>query len=192
MTDLELQRYYDKLQSYYQSGELRSLQNEDRSHNATILCFIMNTAKEVNMYCGEMSIFRKNFYSYVDDIGFALKNDVVDALNMFIERPDVKLNIIVENYSDNFLADVISQEAFSRGIDSKKIFIRKLNKNSVVTEGLTHCVYTDTRCVRIEYDIKQHSAMFLTNVSDELLEKFESNYRYLIRSSEPVNLSMQF
>lgn len=195
MTDPALQQYYNELKSFFDSGELRSLPNNDRCHNATILCFMLTTSTEVNMYCGEMSIFRDNFYTHITNdnptnpnIGATLKNDMIVALNAFINVPDVRLNIIVENYNDNLFSDVISTTVFSTGIKEKKINIRKLNKDIAVTKGLTHCVYTDTKSVRIEENEKKHSGMFLANMSDTLLNKLKSNYDYLIRSSQPVDV----
>lgn len=190
MTNPDLQIYYDKLMAFYKSGVLRSLPNNDRRHNATILCFLLDTSNEINMYCGEMSIFREKFYSYVGNGGDTLKEDVIGALNAFVQRQNVKLNIIVENYNDNLYADLISRDAFRSGIKSDKICIRKLNKNAAVTEGLSHSVYTETKCVRIEEDVEKHSAMFLANMSEILCDKFKSNYQYLTQSSDPVNIAV--
>lgn len=177
--------------AFYESGVLRSLPNNDRKHNATILCFMLDTSNEINMYCGEMSIFREKFYSYVDDnCGEALKEDVIGALNAFVQRQNVKLNIIVENYSDDIFSDVICADIFRAGIHKKKIYMRKLNKDSAVTDGLTHCVYTNTKAVRIEEDKDKHSGMFLANMSDALLDKLKSNYNYLTKSSEPINFAI--
>lgn len=195
MTDPSLQEYYDELMNFYRSGELRSLPNKDRRHNATILCFMLDTSREVNMYCGEMSIFRDQFYSYIDkdnpdnpDGGAQLKNDMIEALGAFTQRPDVKLNIIVENYTDTLSRDFISPGVFADGIRNGRIDIRRLDKTSVVAEGMTHCVYTDTRSVRIEENKEEHSGLFLANMSDALLNKLDSNYKYLTHSSEPASL----
>lgn len=193
MTDAELQDYYNKLVNYKDSQDLRSLPNNDRRHNATILCFILKTSKEVNMYCGEMSIFRENFYSHIEKdnpgVGKSLKRDMIAALEEFVERTDVKLNIIVENYYEAIFSDFISYKVFRDGIISGKITIRKLNKIAA-SQNLSHCVYTDTRVVRIEENREEHSGMFLANMSETLMEKFRSNFNYLYLASEPVRAAI--
>lgn len=193
MTDPLLQEYYYELETLYRSSELRSLPNNDRRHNATILCFMLDSSKEVNLFCGEMSIFREQFYAHIEKdwegVGVSLKKDIISALKSFLSRDGVKLNIIVQNYNDSISHDLVSHQIFREGINAGKISIRKLNQVAA-TDSLTHSVYTEKKLVRIEENLEEHSGMFLTNMSDVLFEKFKSNYKYLQLSSDPITIAV--
>lgn len=186
----ELQTYYDTLIEYQNSGRMHHLQNEERRHNATIILSMLDTSNTINMFCGEMSVFRNRFYLYVEEKnageGISLKRKMDEAIKRFVNKPGTKLNIILERYDVSFLDDLVSRSAFMQGLSSGKIVIRKLNKRWAGGHKLSHCVYTDKKSVRYEEDQKKHSGIFIANMSRMLEQKVVSNFDNLTKVSEPV------
>ena len=113
----EFEKYYSKLVEKLNSKEPDFELNEDRAHNATIERFMLDKSKEVNMYCGEMSVFRENFYKHINNdsrqgednqpekekLGDFLKTRLISSLSDFIDRTDTQLNIFLERVSINIV-----------------------------------------------------------------------------------------
>mgnify|MGYP006878193108 CR=1 FL=1 len=62
----DLNEYYDNLCDTFDRGEMDFVMNHDRAHNAVIECFMLNKSNVINMYCGEMSVFREGFYNHIN------------------------------------------------------------------------------------------------------------------------------
>lgn len=188
----DLQTYYDTLVQYQNSGQMHFLENEERRHNAAIILLMLNTSNTINMFCGEMSVFRSRFYAHVESKktgeGVILKRKMDEALRRFIEKPGTKLNIILERYDVSFLDDLISRNAFLEGMSSGKIVVRKLNKRWAGGHKLSHCVYTDQKSVRYEENQNDHSGIYISNMSRMLEDKVVSNFDNLTKVSEPISV----
>ena len=92
----DLNEYYDNLCDTFDRGEMDFVMNHDRAHNAVIECFMLNKSNVINMYCGEMSVFREGFYNHINQdsnydlkegetaLGDEIKKKVIKSLREFI------------------------------------------------------------------------------------------------------------
>lgn len=193
MTPIELQRYYTTLVRNYNSRVCLSVANSDRAHNATIIRFMLDTSQNINMFCGEMSVFRKNFYTHIGrnhiGLGQKVKDDLVKSLQSFVERGTGKLNIVLEKFSYSMFKDLISQNVFRTGVQSGVISFRVLNRRAILAAGLSHCTFTDKGIVRMEVDQDSHSAICSVNINRPTLDVLMSNFNIIQRASTPINAS---
>ena len=88
--------------------------------------------------------------------------------------------------------DLISQSVFRTGIRSGVMSFRVLNRRAILTEGLSHCTFTDNGVVRMEIDQESHSAICAVNVSQSIRNTLESNFRTIQRASTPINAGLYF
>ena len=193
MKEKYMQQYYEELKEYLNSGNLKSSDNKDRKHNTTIVRFMLDTSKSIKMYCGKMSVFTNSFYQHIENdnadspgIGDALKEYLIESLENFINREDVNLDIIVENYEDKIFDNLICKSIFLKGILEKKISIRKIDKQLMFTDVIAHSVFTDRHTMRQEQNQDKYSGIFLANYPDELQKLLESNFRTMTQGSYPV------
>ena len=155
----DLNEYYDNLCDTFDRGEMDFVMNHDRAHNAVIECFMLNKSNVINMYCGEMSVFREGFYNHINQdnnydlkegetaLGDEIKKKVIKSLREFINRPNVSLNIYFERFDRKFLRDLIDLRVFSDGVSSEKIRLFKLEDNLFLKSDMAHVSYTDTNIV---------------------------------------------
>ena len=191
MKKKDLDDYYRDLNSYFLSNGEHCLPNSNRAHNATILRFMLDNANSINMYCGEMSIFRESFYNHInnssqENVGTVLKSEIIDAITRFISKSEACLNVIIENFKTSYFGDLISSKVFKDGIKAGKIKLRQLDKTLVLTNGLSHCTFTDNGIVRIEMEQEPHSGLCTVNLSEDLSKILHANYGILEKSSTPI------
>lgn len=181
MTIDELNVYYKKLEKKFNSMNPDFELNEDRTHNTTIVRFMLDKSNKINMYCGEMSVFRKNFYDYINSqnvgLGDELKDKIIDSLNHFLSRDNTELNIYLENFDDEYFKDIVDAPIFQEGMETKKIKIYKLDSKMILKEGLSHVSYTDTNIVRMERNKKSHEAICAVNVPSAIMEKWIGTFK---------------
>jgi hypothetical protein len=105
--------------------------NSDRAHNATIERFMLDNSNLINMYCGQMSVFREGFYEYINRdnpaLGERIKEQVKKSLQDFINKPEAVLNIYFEKFDNTYLEDLIDEDLFKKGMKQKKIRLFKLD-----------------------------------------------------------------
>lgn len=192
----ELNSYYDSLCNKLKSGNFEAVLNNDRAHNAVIERFMLENSTIINMYCGEMSIFREGFYSYINQdndveqcetpVGDLLKRDVIDALKKFVNCPNSKLNIYFERFEQSFLWDLIAPGIFRDGIRTGKIRLFKLDDSLFLKTGIAHTAYTDTNIIRIERNSETHEAICGINISDDIIKLVQSTFVTMASVGEEI------
>lgn len=185
--------YYQKLQAKFDSKKVDFELNENRAHNTTIVRFMLDNSNNINMYCGEMSVFRNNFYNYINEnangrelLGNYLKEKLVESLSSFVNRENSKLNIYLEKFNNDYFDDLIDLRIFCEGIAAGKINIYRLNDKLFLKSGLSHISYTDTNIVRMERDKYTHEAICAINVSQEIIKTWEDAFVYMKSAAELV------
>ena len=188
-------KYYETLQNKFNSNKADFELNENRAHNATIVRFMLDNSNNINMYCGEMSVFRNNFYRYINEntpnnelLGDYLREKLIKSLSSFINRENSMLNIYLEKFSNDYFDDLIDLRIFSEGITAGKIYVYKLNDKLLLKSGLSHISYTDTNIVRMERDKYTHEAICAINVSKEIMKTWEDAFVYMKSAAELVSI----
>lgn len=195
----DLSQYYNRLQSKLNSQKQDFELNGDRAHNTTIMRFMLNNSKVIDMYCGEMSVFRDNFYQYINEehrqnevqeelLGDYSKRELVDSLRKFVEKEDTRLNIYLEKFNEDYFKDLIDFQLFCEGISSGKINIYKMEDQLLLKSGLLHVACTDTKIVRMERDKYTHEAICAINVSQDIHEKWNDVFQSMHSVANPVCL----
>ena len=196
MTRKEANDYYAALCAKLASKEFEVVSNNDRVHNAVIERLILENSQLVNMYCGEMSVFREGFYFHINQnnqiehedqpLGDILKMDVIQALQDFIDRPNTKLNIYFEKYDGSYLRDLITTKVFRNGVQLGKINLFKLNDALFLKTGIGHTTCTDSGIMRIERDPQTHEAVCGLNIPNDILELTTSTFETMASVGEKI------
>lgn len=199
----EMEEYYQLLESLYYDSTYRTTANEDRAHNTTMLRFMLDTSTsaevnsiadtlDVNMYCGEMSIFRKGFYEEIDreapelSTGTKLKNLLIESLRTFINRSNARLNIIMEKFSPNFFNDLIDRNLFKIGAGQRSINIRKVNPAKIQTVLMSHFTVSDRRILRMETDMVKHQGLCGFHIDEDFYNDLNQTFAILHNASEEI------
>lgn len=173
----------------------RVFENDDRSKNAMIMAAMFERCDEIIMYCGEMSIFRKDFYNHINH-DYAGKGDeaekaVKDAFESFVDNKKNRLSIILENYEQTYLDDIISPKFKESSNDNVNIL--KVNKDHLVTSILSHTTIgkKDDKVIirRRETNRKAHSARCTVNLEPETAQDSVSLMSYIAEASIPVEIN---
>ena len=146
--------------------------NNDRSHNAIILCFMLEQSLHVNMFCGELSILRNPFYKRIEEVhgeevAKYLKKSVQDSLESFFGKDGSSLSIVLENNVD-FYSDLICKETLQKSMIEGKVSISVLPDDFTYKKGFNHFSFTESKIVRLEEDKIQHNAVCMCNGEDYL------------------------
>lgn len=191
--DLEL--YYQKLNGAFGREESSSHYNSDRSHNASVMRFMLDKSSSINMYCGQLSVFRESFFKHIkednakecseNDISDNLKNTLIESLISFLNKEDVSLNIIFESYDDKYFEDLICRDEFLKGIEKNKIRLYKLDNSLSFKKYIYHFSYTDSQIVRLEQDKMKHSAICTIKDTD-IYKSAKDNFEKLLTLAKPV------
>lgn len=184
----DLEKYYKKLCDAYDLNEWYYTQNKDRAHNATVMRVMLEKSSDISMYCGEMSVFRKGFYRHINEIytgkGDELKEHVSSALKNFIEKDRASLRIIVENFKDEILNDlIIPREEFATSL---AVSIYQLPDEIGNKRNLPHIAFTtDERMVRLELNKITHQALCKIGTGYDG-EKVSPIFNRLLKLARPV------
>lgn len=191
----EIEAYYKDLEEAYNSKKESNRFNKDRSHNATIFRFMLNKSKNVYMYCGELSILRKNFGDYVkedcgEEEGRKIMQAMYDSFAAFLSDKEKKLRIILENSVSFsvFKEDLVLKDLFVKALEEGQIELRALGDDLTFKEGLNHFTFTDSQIVRIEQDKIQHSAICTMN-ENQYFKSIKSTFDNLLQFAAPVELA---
>lgn len=168
--------------------------NSDRQHNAALMVLMLKSgAKQICMFCGEMSVFRNGFYAEIKDerdpeVGKRIKDDVSNALTDFLAKDDSRLRVILEDFKTDYLTDlIIGRELFSEAQRKGKIELYKMHDWVLSKPDIDHYSYTDDlRIVRFEDDKQLHKAFYAINGVS--FENLPSNFESFIRVSEAVSI----
>lgn len=155
-----------------ESGSYSS--NKDRLHNAAIVYKMLESAKEVNMFCGEMSVFRKSFYDKIEqdataEVASEARDKVATALKTFLSKDGHRLNIVFEKFSSTYLDDmIIAPEIWRQACHEERVTQRVLFKTLVTRSDINHFSVTDDkRLYRMELNKKAHQAILAINQTDK-------------------------
>lgn len=187
----DLNRYYDQLVEHLGKNQLFSISNSDRAHNSTVMRFMFDNCPDINMFCGEMSVFRSNFYNHINnlnnnDLGTQLKGQLSESIRKFISSPDRTLRIIIANYERRQFSDLISEQSFKEGFAKGKVEFYSLDGRYILKDSLKHCTYSNIGVVRLEEDQESHKGICSINIGDELKDMLQFNFNTMLNASEPL------
>ena len=188
----DVEEYYNELVEKYEKSAPDFALNSDRVHNSTIMRFMLDKSNIVNMYCGEMSVFRKSFYDKIlasnncenDDLREHLKNKLTESLKSFIKRDATELNIYIENFNQSD----IKKELISKEITNDKIKLYKIDKDLILSKDLSHISCTDSNIVRMETP-QSHEAICSINTPDSIIKNWDKFFNTIELASHKVELN---
>lgn len=174
----ELQTYYEELSNAYDHNQWYYTMNSDRRHNAIIMLVMLEKADKIRMYCGEMSVFRKDFYQEIYKSYPQSAQELMDrmskALEKFLNRENSHIDIILENFSPELLDDlIVPKRLFMSRLGLDLYFLPDSIGNK---KEIPHIAYTDDdrKMVRIETDKKTHEAMCKVGTTDGVVSPSRS------------------
>lgn len=184
----ELTTYYHNLEEAFKRTEETYYFNSDRSHNATVMRFMFDNAKQVNMYCGELSVLREKFYDHIgkdcgEENAEKVKDAMVKSLNGFFNRQDSKLTVVFESYSDKIFDDLICKDLFVRKLKENIISFYRLDETFSFKADINHFCYTDSGIARFEVDKMLHNAI-CTFHNRTYSAAFEKNFQILLKIAQ--------
>lgn len=198
MTIQELDTYYESLYKKFKSGNPDFELNHDRAHNTTIERFMLDNSLVINMYCGEMSVFRNNFYEYInkdnpseseesEKLGDILKKKLIESLERFIKKQDTQLCIFLEKFDESYFRDLIDRDIFTNGVHLGKIKFFKLDDELLLKKGLSHVSYTDSNIVRMEKNQSTHEATCAINTPMEIMDIWINSFNSIRSVAQPIS-----
>ncbi|CAK7041758.1 MAG: hypothetical protein PEPC_01781 [Peptostreptococcus russellii] len=178
----ELKSYYNDLKQNSNKGDL--FYNTDRVHNSLVMSNILDESKEVKMYCGEFSLFRKEFKKKVDDV-FTLEQlhefSPIEILYQSLKKyllEGKNIYVIIEDNADTLSNEPVFQNIIKPYI-SKNIFFYLIDSNYKATY---HFTVGDKDKYRRETGLESHSA--ICSMKDSLSAKIMLNqYDILLNNS---------
>lgn len=187
----DLNRYYDQLVEHLGKNLLFSISNSDRAHNSTVMRFMFDKCPDINMFCGEMSVFRSNFYNHINnlnnnELGSQLKGQLSESIRKFMSSPDRILRIIIANYERRQFSDLISEQSFKDGFAKGNVKFYSLDGRYILKDSLKHCTYSNIGVVRLEEDQESHKGICSINIGDELKDMLQFNFNTMLNASEPL------
>ncbi len=186
MTDILT--YYNTLKEAYETDKLYLSRNTDTAHNAMIMRLMLEKSTKIYIYCGKMSVFRRDFYDGLTASnlpGEEIKSLVVEALNNFLKRKNSALEIILESECDySNLDDLIVDAREFR----KKANIYYLPDSIKNKSQLKHFSFSgDEKVVRIETDKSQREAICKIGLDSHLPSPL-SNFKDLRSIAIPLSI----
>lgn len=182
----DLQKYYENLKESYSNSEESYYFNNDRSHNAMVMKFILDHSSNIYMYCGELSVFRDPFYNYIQEEKDIIKENVIRSFETFLNKEKSNLSIIVENFSNSIWDDLICKDLFTRKIKEGRIQLYKLDNNFSFKKDINHFCYSDSGIVRFEVDKNQHNAICVFH-HKTYLDNMKKSFGILCNIAKDVN-----
>lgn len=185
----EFEKYYNELAKAYDSGELYFSRNSDHLHNAAIMLLMLEKGKRISMFCGSMSVFKNDFYTYVlDDDGnpdMDIKKKVSDAFTNFISKDGNQINIILERKPDNLTDGLIFDKDL---LQKESVAIYQIPEVIRERAGINHYSFIDnSEITRIESDAVNHTALCkIGNAPD--IESPEDSFKKLRELSHRVTI----
>ncbi|MDH6306694.1 hypothetical protein M2459_003634 [Parabacteroides sp. PF5-5] len=164
----KLKNYYRDISQLAKDKSPNRFQNDDRAHNAVVMQVIFEQATTVKMYCGEFSIFRKEFKKKVEkdyDVegGDCPMNNLYKRLESFLKKEDTSLEVIVENPDIFFWQDLYSLEKIRPFVGLGKIKFYTFKDDFSNFNNTYHFTVGDDRMYRRESDEVTHNAICCFN-----------------------------
>lgn len=174
--------FYQELQEAFRSGEISTHYNDSRIHNAAIMRFMLDNSNTINMYCGEMSVFRSGFYRHINEEsgqGNNIQTVMAESLKKFLAKDNSECSVILENENPEVLKDTICQDEINEALKKEKLKIYYLPSDFTFKSAINHFTLCDKNLYRFEDDKTSHSAicrMFDTANNTQL----KNNYNTLL------------
>ena len=156
-----LQQYYRRLnEAIDHAYEKESIFfNNDASHNAVVVAAMMNTSRSIQMYCGKMGLFRRDFPEKLkkEDAQY-VKETFDNALQAFTERGG-KIDAILEKKPAEDFWDNIAEEykpCFRNGTISISCLEGDIHP---IVANWGHFCIADEKMYRLETDKDRQKAL---------------------------------
>ena len=159
--------------------------NKDRAHNAAILSAMFDTSDKIKMYCGTMSIFRKEFKTQIEnEDDKTIMNILSGNLKKFAAKKDASLEIIVEEYPENGFKDITESETLKKMMNEGSLRLYKL-EDVAFKETIPHFTLATPCFVRSEQDKVEHTALCGIN-NQEFMNASVRNFETIKDLATPV------
>ena len=197
----ELIEYEGKIDSLIKKASPRLIFNESAVHATLITTGFLNNASSINMYCGEFSIFRKDFK---DEISEELKkmkeNNIVDnsehknfdpyqksidALEKFFAVRKGQMNVITQKDITKLIYEPVWNNFLWRFHKNKQLVFYKYFNEKL---ELFHFTVADNKMYRQESDAKNRTAFACFN-DEESSSLLNTSFAILKKDSEVIDLS---
>lgn len=180
----DLQKYSKLIENNAANKKNELVLNDGVAHNAIIMTGMFNHAKEICMFCGVGSIYRKEFYEKVvgeQKTNAKIMEDLHDAINKFIDNRNNTLDVILEN-ADDFLQNI--HDNIKNKLNSSNVKFRVLSKD--ITPEY-HFSIGDNCMYRREIGRKEHKAF--ANFNDTVITNlFQKQFSMLKFFSSPFKI----
>lgn len=190
MSDIE--KYYDKLKDALSKGKNYEDRNHNRSHNAMVMKLMLENSDEINMFCGEMSIFRKGFYDEIrikhPEEGNLLETLMREALNEFFNKKKSLINIILQRYEVKYLDDlIVDKEIFLKHVKLSHLPELDYEGYRKSVKHVNHFSFTkDRKIARWEMNMDKHEAIVNIGKDKRPTKVPVRIFKILKRSAIPV------
>lgn len=185
---MNLKDYNEEIETSANNKSDKLMWNADRSHNAIIMKEIFRHSNEIDMFCGEGSLFRTSFAKRVDEEvtggDYNPMKPLYDQITNFLNRGG-KLSIILEKKEHSFITDLAKDISplIKEKIDEGQVLVYKLDSE---LKPEFHFSIGDDNKYRRELGAEEHSAFANfndTKNTDVLKKQFQS----LLLSSHIIN-----
>lgn len=183
--------FYEKIKNELDRNEPSSELNSDRLHNAAIMRLMLESSRNISMFCGSLSVFRPQFYEKIAELHGAdtanqIRIEVAKALSEFLSNPNLHLNVILEYDDDLDYAMIIDREIIRSALNSGNLSVYSLNSKFLWGNSLNHFAFSeDSRMLRIEEDKIEHTGLYIT-LDEEVLRNAHETYDMLISRSRAI------
>lgn len=190
MTFDNLHKYYTEFYEHFKKGEMFALPNMENAQKAIILRLMLEVGEVVNIYCRDMSVFEKQFYSdinfkYGNNIGAYLRDKVTMSLQHFFHKCNSKINIIIRTGNPDLKNVLIDSLLFKYNIKNGKISVFKVIEDRIPIEAVPHFSFNDSGIARVEQDMEESSGICAVHIPENLRNNLQNNFEILRSVSLP-------
>ncbi|MBD5333059.1 MAG: hypothetical protein HDR97_04885 [Bacteroides sp.] len=178
----QFEEFYTKIKGEYDDKKASSELNSDRMHNAAIMKLMLESSRDIFMFCGSLSIFRPEFYQHIagkydSETADYVKVRIAKALSDFLSDEKRHLNVILEkDVKDLESSMILDCETVRSAINRGTLSLKSLNSKFLWGNMLSHFAYSnDSEMLRIEEDKIEHAGLFVTK-DKRLLKYANSTY----------------
>lgn len=185
----EINAYYNDLYKAFESKQVSSFYNKNRTHNATIMRLMFEKSSSIDMYCGSLSVLREFFYEKIaetdsKEVADMLKDGLRKAFMSFLSNRDARANIIFEYVEKDFRKDLIVKESFCDAELKGQLKVYYLDDRLTFKKELSHFCVSNSNIMRFEQGKLTHSAICTIHDVDSC-DKLRKNFDALKSFAKP-------